>query len=42
EPKHNDPYTAGIIALNDIVQNDPTVENVIVPVRDGLTIVRKL
>ena len=41
EPKHNDPYTAGIIALNDIVQQDESVENVIVPVRDGLTIVRK-
>lgn len=42
EPKHNDPYTAGIIRLNDIIQNDDRVENVLVPIRDGLTIVRKL
>lgn len=42
EPKHNDPYTAGIIALNDIIQNDSRVENVLVPVRDGLMVVRKV
>lgn len=42
EPKHNDPYTAGIIALNDIIQDDSRVENVLVPVRDGLMVVRKV
>jgi len=42
EPKHNDPYTAGIIALNDIVQNVHRVEHVIVPVRDGQTLVRTI
>lgn len=42
DPKANDPYTRGIIMMNDIVQNDPRVENVLVPIRDGLTVVRKL
>ena len=42
EPKNNDTYTKGIIELNDIVQNDNRVENVLLPVRDGLMIVRKI
>jgi len=42
DPKANDPYTKGIIEMNDMVQNDPRVENVLLPIRDGLTIVRKL
>lgn len=39
--KHLDAQTAGILAFNDRVAADPDVEVVIVPVRDGLTIIRK-
>lgn len=35
------PQTAAIMEFNDIVAADPTVEQVIVPLRDGLTIIRK-
>jgi predicted O-methyltransferase YrrM len=41
-PKENDAYTKGITILNDIVQNDDRVENVLLPLRDGLMIVRKV
>jgi caffeoyl-CoA O-methyltransferase len=37
----NDNYTAGILEFNDFVHNDPRVENVILPIRDGIMIVRK-
>jgi len=37
----NDKYTKGLIEFNNIVHDDPRVENVIFPVRDGLMIVRK-
>jgi predicted O-methyltransferase YrrM len=37
----NDTYTKGLLAFNDMVQNDKRVENVIFPVRDGLMVVRK-
>lgn len=36
----HDPQTAGICAFNDLVTSDPRVEKVILPVRDGLTIMR--
>lgn len=36
-----DKETRGIIEFNTFVQNDPRVENVILPVRDGLMIIRK-
>lgn len=39
--KHS-PQTLGIMAFNDMVASDPTVEKVIIPLRDGLTIIRKL
>ncbi len=42
EVKNNDPYTLGIIKLNDMVQADNRVENVLVPIRDGLTLARKI
>jgi len=38
----NDRQTAGIRRFNDIVAADTRVEKVIVPLRDGLTIIRKL
>ncbi|MCF0181443.1 MAG: O-methyltransferase [Muribaculaceae bacterium] len=39
--KHLDAQTAGILAFNDRVAADPRVEVVIVPLRDGLTIIHK-
>ena len=33
--------TQAIITFNDKVQNDPRVENVLLPIRDGLMMVRK-
>ena len=37
----NDKQTQGIIAFNEMVKNDSRVEKVILPLRDGLTIIRK-
>jgi predicted O-methyltransferase YrrM len=37
-----DAQTRGILAFNDRVKQDPRVEKVIVPLRDGLTIIHKL
>ena len=34
--------TQGIIDFNDLVANDPRVETAIIPLRDGLTILRKI
>jgi predicted O-methyltransferase YrrM len=43
DPEANrDAQTAGIIAFNDLVAADPRVSKVILPVRDGLTLIRKL
>lgn len=39
-PEAHDPQTDGIRAFNDLVATDPRVEKVILPVRDGLTIIR--
>lgn len=36
-----DRQTQGIRAFNDLVANDPRVETVILPIRDGLTLLRK-
>lgn len=42
EPDHaHDPQTAGIMRFNDIVATDERVEKVIIPLRDGLTLIRK-
>jgi caffeoyl-CoA O-methyltransferase len=38
----NDRETAGIIAFNKHVQSHPGVENLLLPVRDGLMIIRKV
>ncbi|HZL08710.1 MAG TPA: O-methyltransferase [Prolixibacteraceae bacterium] len=38
----NDEQTQGILAFNDLVQNDPRVKNVILPVRDGIMLVQKV
>ena len=37
----NDHQTQGIRAFNDLIQSDKRVENVILPLRDGLTLIRK-
>lgn len=37
-----DHQTLGIRAFNDLVANDPRVERVILPLRDGLTLIRKI
>jgi predicted O-methyltransferase YrrM len=37
----SDTYTKGLIDFNETVKNDPNVENVIFPVRDGLFVIRK-
>ena len=36
-----DPQTMGIETFNDYLSNDPRVEQVILPLRDGLTLIRK-
>jgi caffeoyl-CoA O-methyltransferase len=36
-----DAHTRAVLAFNQLVQNDPRVENVLLPVRDGLMMVRK-
>lgn len=38
----NDPETEALRRFNELVQNDPEVEKVLLPVRDGLFIIRKL
>jgi len=38
----NDKETKGIMEFNDFVQNDPRVENVLLPFRDGVMMVRKI
>lgn len=42
DPQPQDRQTAGIAAFNDMVAADPRVESVILPLRDGLNIIRKL
>ena len=37
-----DAQTLGIMAFNDLVASDSSVERVILPLRDGLTLIRKL
>ncbi len=36
---HNDKHTKALLEFNAMVQSDPRVENVIVPIRDGLTLI---
>jgi predicted O-methyltransferase YrrM len=38
--KHNDKCTAELLAFNDFVQNDCRVENLMLPLRDGMMIIR--
>ncbi|MFI3332623.1 MAG: O-methyltransferase [Rikenellaceae bacterium] len=36
---HNDKHTRALLEFNRMVQEDPRVENVIIPIRDGLTLI---
>jgi len=38
----NEEQTRGILDFNDLIQNDPRVKNVILPVRDGIMVVQKV
>jgi predicted O-methyltransferase YrrM len=38
----NDTETQAIMEFNDFVQNDPRVENVLLPMRDGIMLIQKL
>ena len=40
-PAEDDYHTLGIIQFNEIIKNDNRVEKVILPLRDGMTIIRK-
>lgn len=40
--KDNDEATKALLAFNDMVQDDPRVENILLPVRDGIMMARKL
>jgi predicted O-methyltransferase YrrM len=41
DPLPQDKQTLGIARFNDMVSADPRVESVILPLRDGLNIIRK-
>jgi len=41
EPKEDDLQTKGIIEFNELLKNDNRVEKVILPLRDGMTLIRK-
>ena len=41
QPRNTDSQTIGIKAFNDLIAQDVRVEKVILPLRDGLTIIRK-
>lgn len=40
-PSPSDPSTQGILEFNDLVHQDNRVENLILPIRDGVMLVRK-
>lgn len=39
-PTPTDRYTSGVMRFNELVATDPRVEKVILPLRDGLTVIR--
>lgn len=41
KPVPGDEQTLGILAFNELIKNDSRVEKVILPLRDGITIIRK-
>lgn len=42
DPVPGDAQTRGIVAFNDVIAADPTVEKVLLPLRDGLYLIRKV
>lgn len=41
EEERHDPQTVGVRSFNDIAASDPDMETVIIPLRDGISIIRK-
>ncbi|MFW6094859.1 MAG: O-methyltransferase [Bacteroidota bacterium] len=41
EKQNSDQHTKGIKKFNDLVNKDESLENIILPLRDGLNIIRK-
>lgn len=41
EDETNDPQTRGIINFNTMIRNETNIEDVIIPIRDGLMLIRK-
>jgi predicted O-methyltransferase YrrM len=41
KPSPDDEQTKGIIAFNEMLKNEKRVEKVILPLRDGMTVIRK-
>jgi caffeoyl-CoA O-methyltransferase len=41
-PGKSDKDTIGIKKFNELIKNDPRVENIILPIRDGINLIRKL
>jgi caffeoyl-CoA O-methyltransferase len=41
EEETSDPQTRGIIDFNEMIRKDPTIDDVIIPLRDGLMLIRK-
>jgi caffeoyl-CoA O-methyltransferase len=41
EQETGDPQTRGIIEFNDMLKNDSAVENLLIPLRDGLMLIKK-
>jgi predicted O-methyltransferase YrrM len=41
EKETTDPQAMGIINFNDMIQRETIIENVIIPIRDGLILIRK-
>lgn len=41
DPQQQDKVTNTIRSFNEMVQNDPRVENILLPIRDGIMMVRK-
>ncbi|PLX18669.1 MAG: methyltransferase, partial [Marinilabiliales bacterium] len=37
-----DEHTKGVIEFNEFIKNDDRIEKVMLPIRDGLTLMRKL
>lgn len=42
EPAPGDEQTRGVVEFNDLIARDHRVEKIILPLRDGLTIIRKI